>query len=484
MVQKEVKHKRVIHAFLLFSFLIEVKINGKGSDLMEENTVDIELLTSWIKKKEYKNIRHFFDETNIVDAALIVDELESEDILHLFKIIRKDIGADLLSYVSNDTIEHLTSNLNPEHIQSLMEELYSDDLNEILSELPDELVTKVLQAATPELRKQINEFLSYGESSCGSIMSVDFVIIKQSNTVLQAMKAIRRQGKLAETINVCYVVDDDKKLVGSISLKNILFAKEESIIEDIMEHDIHYVYTNDDQEEAAKLISKYDITSLPVIDSSKTVLGIITVDDILDVVEEEATEDIHKMGAMTPLDGSYIESSTKSIIMSRMPWLLVLMISATFTGSIISSNQELLVLLPSLAIFIPMLMDTAGNAGSQASAMVIRGLVVDDMGLKDFVSILIKETQVSILLGIVLFVINTLRIGIFMPSVGWSIAIMVSLTIFITILLANLVGGALPLLALVLKQDPASMAAPLITTLVDALSLTTYFLIASYFLRL
>ncbi|HET6786087.1 MAG TPA: magnesium transporter [Erysipelotrichaceae bacterium] len=446
--------------------------------------VNVELLTSWIKHKEYKNIRHFFEDTNTVDAALLVDQLAIEDLLHLFKILRKDVGADVLSYLSSDTIEHLTTNLNPEQIQSLMEELYSDDLNEILSELPDELVTKVLQAATPELRKQINEFLSYEDSSCGSIMSVDFVTLKNSSTVAQAMRAIRRQGKLAETINWCYVVDEQKKLIGSISLKDILFAKDEVIIEDIMEHDIHYVYTHDDQEEAARLISKYDITSIPVIDSSKTVLGIITVDDIFDVVEEEATEDIHKMGAMTPLEGSYVESSTMSIIMSRLPWLLVLMISATFTGSIISSNQELLVLLPSLAIFIPMLMDTAGNAGSQASAMVIRGLVVDDMGLKDFVMILVKETQVSFLLGIALFVINTLRIGLFMPQVGWGIAIMVSLTIFITILLANLVGGALPLLALVIKQDPASMAAPLITTLVDALSLTTYFLIASYFLRL
>lgn len=460
-------------------------MNEEGSGFMEEIIeVNVELLTSWIKHKEYKNIRHFFDETNIVDGALLVDQLASEDLLHLFKILRKDVGADVLSYLSSDTIEHLTSNLNPEHIQSLMEELYSDDLNEILSELPDELVTKVLQAATPELRKQINEFLSYEDSTCGSIMSVDFVTLKNSNTVAQAMRAVRRQGKLAETINWCYVVDDQKKLIGSISLKDILFAKDEVIIEEIMEHDIHFVYTHDDQEEAARLISKYDITSIPVIDSSKTVLGIITVDDILDVVEEEATEDIHKMGAMTPLVGSYVESSTKSIIMSRLPWLLVLMISATFTGSIISSNQELLVLLPSLAIFIPMLMDTAGNAGSQAAAMVIRGLVVDDMGLKDFMMILFKETQVSILLGFVLFVINTLRIGLFMPQVGWGIAIMVSLTIFITILLANLVGGALPLLALVLKQDPASMAAPLITTLVDALSLTTYFLIASYFLRL
>ena len=451
-----------------------------------EEIIDISVsqLTAWIKQKEYKNIRTFFDETNIVDGALLVDKLATEDLLHLFKIVRKDVGAELISYLNSDTIERLTYNLTSSQIQILLEEMYSDDLNEILSELPEALVTKVLQAASPEIRKQINEFLSYEPNSCGSIMSVDFVTIRDSYTVAQAMRAIRRQGKLAETINWCYVVNDDKSLIGSIGLKEILFAKDEVPVVEIMDHDVYYVYTHDDQEEAARLISKYDITCIPVIDSAKQVLGIITVDDIFDVVEEEATEDIHKMAAMTPLEGSYVESSIKSIVKSRLPWLMVLMISATFTGTIISNNQELLVLLPSLAIFIPMLMDTAGNAGSQASAMVIRGLIVDDMSVRDFFRILFKETQVSMLLGIVLFVINTLRIGFFMPDVGWGIALLVSLTIFLTIILANLVGGSLPLLAIVLKQDPASMAAPLITTLVDALSLSAYFLIATMFLRL
>ena len=451
-----------------------------------EEIIDISVsqLTAWIKQKEYKNIRTFFDETNIVDGALLVDELATEDLLHLFKIVRKDVGAELISYLNSDTIERLTYNLTSSQIQILLEEMYSDDLNEILSELPEALVTKVLQAASPEIRKQINEFLSYEPNSCGSIMSVDFVTIRDSYTVAQAMRAIRRQGKLAETINWCYVVNDDKSLIGSIGLKEILFAKDEVPVVEIMDHDVYYVYTHDDQEEAARLISKYDITCIPVIDSAKQVLGIITVDDIFDVVEEEATEDIHKMAAMTPLEGSYVESSIKSIVKSRLPWLMVLMISATFTGTIISNNQELLVLLPSLAIFIPMLMDTAGNAGSQASAMVIRGLIVDDMSVRDFFRILFKEAQVSMLLGIVLFVINTLRIGFFMPDVGWGIALLVSLTIFLTITLANLVGGSLPLLAIVLKQDPASMAAPLITTLVDAISLSAYFLIATMFLRL
>ena len=451
-----------------------------------EELIDISVsqLTAWIKQKEYKNIRTFFDETNIVDGALLVDKLATEDLLHLFKIVRKDVGAELISYLNSDTIERLTYNLTSSQIQILLEEMYSDDLNEILSELPEALVTKVLQAASPEIRKQINEFLSYEPNSCGSIMSVDFVTIRDSYTVAQAMRAIRRQGKLAETINWCYVVNDDKSLIGSIGLKEILFAKDEVPVVEIMDHDVYYVYTHDDQEEAARLISKYDITCIPVIDSAKQVLGIITVDDIFDVVEEEATEDIHKMAAMTPLEGSYVESSIKSIVKSRLPWLMVLMISATFTGTIISNNQELLVLLPSLAIFIPMLMDTAGNAGSQASAMVIRGLIVDDMSVRDFFRILFKEAQVPMLLGIVLFVINTLRIGLFMPDVGWGIALLVSLTIFLTITLANLVGGSLPLLAIVLKQDPASMAAPLITTLVDAISLSAYFLIATMFLRL
>lgn len=452
---------------------------------METNTFDtLENLALAIENKEYKRIRSYFEESHIVDIARTVDQLETQHLLLLFKILRKEIGAELLTYLDSDTVERFTTHIQGDTLQKLLEALYSDDLNEILSELPDELVMKVLNSASPELRAEINAFLSYEENSCGSIMSNEFITLRENSDVAQAMRKIQRQGKLAETISWCYVVDDKRRLTGIIELKEILFAQDETTIEDLMETDVHSVYTYDDQEEAAKLISKYDITAIPVVDSSNIILGIITVDDILDVFEEEATEDIHKMAAMSPLDDSYLKTDVISIVKSRLPWLLILMISATFTGFIVSSNKELLVLLPTLALFIPMLMDTAGNAGSQASSMVIRGIIVDDMGLKDVWAIILKELSISFLIGSVLFTINTLRIGFFMPDVGWGVALLVSFTIFIIILTANLVGGLLPLLAIWLKQDPATMAGPLITTLVDALSLIAYFTIATEFMRL
>ena len=444
---------------------------------------NFEQLSSAIEAKEYKRIRTFFDDTNIVDAATIVDPLQTDQLLHLFKVLRKEIGAELLTYLDPETVERLTNHLQPETLHKLLEELYSDDLNEILSELPDELVLRILNAASPELRKDINSFLSYEENSCGSIMSNEFITLRANSTVEQAMRSIQRQGKVAETISWCYITDDSRRLVGMVELKEILFAQDLIKIEELMEIDVHSVFTSDDQEAAAKLISKYDITAIPVVDSTGVILGIITVDDILDVFEEEATEDFHKMGAMNPLSDSYLKTATLEIVRSRLPWLLILMLSATFTGHIISNNQELLVLLPTLTIFIPMLMDTSGNAGSQASSMVIRGIIIDDMGLKDAFNIVKKEFSVSMLIGFILFIINTLRIGLFMPDVGWPVAILVSITVILVVLIANLVGGILPLVAVWLKMDPASMAGPLITTLVDALSLMTYFKMATYFMR-
>ena len=436
-----------------------------------------------IDNKEYKKIRLLFEDTNRVDAAQVVDQLDTEHLLHLFKIIRKEIGAQLLIYLDPDTVERLTSSIQPDTLQRLLEELYTDDLNEILSELPDELVYQIIGKASPELRQDINTFLSYAPNSCGSIMSTDFVTLKLGYTIDQAMRAIQRQGRLAETIHWCYVVDEQRHLVGSIELKEILFSAEDQAIEALLDRDIAYVFTTDDQEVAARDISKYDITAIPVLDTQHALVGIITVDDILDVVEEEATEDIHKMAAMTPLQEAYLKTDTKTIVKSRLPWLLILMISATLTGRVISSYQELLVIVPSLAIFIPMLMDTAGNAGSQASAMVIRGIIIDDLGLKDGLRILWKEFGVSLMIGVILFAINTLRIGLFMPNVGWMMAVFVSLSVVLVITLANVIGGMLPLIAVWFKLDPAAMAAPLITTLVDALALMTYFVLATQLLR-
>lgn len=451
---------------------------------MDDILFTCESLSLAIHNKEYKKIRALFDELNIVDAADVVNELATEDLLHLFKILRKEIGAQLLTYLDAETIERLSASLQPETLQRLLEELYSDDLNEILSELPDELVFNILHGASPELRQDINAFLSYPLNSCGSIMSTDVITLKPNYTIEQAMRAIARQGRIAETIHWCYVIDDRRRLLGSIELKEILFGADEAPIEDLMNTEIATVRTHDDQEDAARLISRYDITAIPVLDSQNALVGIITVDDILDVVEEEATEDIHKMAAITPLADTYLRTKTRTIVKARLPWLFILMVSATLTGSVISSYQELLILLPSLAIFIPMLMDTAGNAGSQAAAMVIRGIIIDDLGIKDGLRILLKEFGVSLLIGLILFIVNTVRIGVFMPELGWTMAFFVSLSVVLVILMANVLGGMLPLIAVWFKLDPAAMAAPLITTMVDALALVAYFALATQLLRI
>jgi magnesium transporter len=451
---------------------------------MDDILFTCESLSLAIHNKEYKKIRSMFDELNIVDAADVVNELATEDLLHLFKVLRKEIGAQLLTYLDAETIERLSASLQPETLQRLLEELYSDDLNEILSELPDELVFNILHGASPELRQDINAFLSFPLNSCGSIMSTDVITLKLNYTIEQAMRAIARQGRIAETIHWCYVIDDQRRLLGSIELKEILFGADETPIEALMNSEIATVRTHDDQEDAARLISRYDITAIPVLDSQNALVGIITVDDILDVVEEEATEDIHKMAAITPLVDSYLKTKTRTIVKARLPWLFILMVSATLTGSVIASYQELLILLPSLAIFIPMLMDTAGNAGSQAAAMVIRGIIIDDLGMKDGLRILLKEFGVSILIGLILFGVNTVRIGVFMPELGWTMAFFVSLSVVLVILMANVLGGMLPLIAVWFKLDPAAMAAPLITTMVDALALVAYFALATQLLRM
>ncbi len=436
-------------------------------------------LSQLLQNRQFRILREIFEEYNVVDLAALVDRMPVDEITALFKILPKDKGAELLSYLDPDILEELTNNFTAAQIGGLLEHLFIDDLSDILSELPDELVKKVLSSATPEQRSDINALLSYKENSCGSIMSIDVVTLNLGDSVKEAMATIKKQGKMAETINWCYVVDPKGKLIGYVSLKDILFAKDDAMIEELIDYDVPQVKTEDDQEKAAKLISKYDITAIPVTDLEGILLGIITVDDVLDVVTEEATEDIQKMAAIIPLEDSYVETGIFPMFKSRITWLLVLMISATFTGSIINANNQLLVHITSLAIFIPMLMDTAGNAGSQSSTMVIRGIVVDDMGVKDFVKILWKELRVSFLAGGVLFAVNTLRIGLFMPEVGWTLALVVSATVFIVITLANLVGGLLPLLALAMKQDPAAMASPLITTVIDAVSLTVYFMIAA-----
>lgn len=450
--------------------------------MFELPPITTELLASLIDEKKVEDLRYIFDEINEVDLADAIAELSKAQALFIFKTISKEITAVVFSYLPIDKQEELVEAFSGPQIKTLLESAHLDDVVDFLEEMPDQIVRKVLQNATESQRSEINILLSYKENSAGTLLTTRYVELDENDSVATAMSKVRKQGKSAEAINTCYVINQQNRLIGTVTIKDIMVSNEDVSISELMETDIVWVNTKDDREDVVKVFSRYDLSIVPVVNDQFCLVGIITADDVIDVIEEEATEDIHLMAAIRPLEGSYLKTSGFDMFKSRIPWLLVLMISATFTGSIISYNDNLLILLPSLVNFIPMLMDTAGNAGSQASAMVIRGIVVDGLSVADFYKVLFKELRSSLLTGLVLFVVNTTRILIFMPEIGWPFAVMVSLSVYVTIILANLIGGSLPLLALVFKIDPAAMSGPVITTIVDAIALVVYFGIATNFL--
>lgn len=452
--------------------------------MIDIDQVNVDSLIELIDTRNIKDLRYLFDEVNTVDLAELVEQLKDEQILFLFKTLKKDISAQIFTYLSNDVKEDIIQSFTSGEIKSMLDNLYSDDIVDFLEEMPANVVRHVLLAATSEQREEINLLLSYPENSAGSLMSLAFVELKAKDTIESALKKVKQQGKKAETIQVSFVIDSMRKLVGTISLRKMLFAKDSDLIEDLMDIDMIFVETHDDQESVAKVFAKYDMNVIPVVNDEQRLIGIMTVDDIIDVVQEEITEDIHKMAAVVPLDESYMETSALNISKSRVPWLLVLMISATFTGNIIAGFEDRLSLIPALAYFIPMIMGAGGNAGSQASSMVIRGIAIDQLSSKDYWKVLSKELGVAFLCGLVLFSANLARLILFMPSTDIKVDLVVSATLFLTILVAKLVGGLLPLLAKSIKQDPAAMAAPLITTIVDAVALLIYFNLAVSILQI
>lgn len=442
------------------------------------------MLKNLISEQQVKKLRELFDEYNIIDLAEMVAQLDVEEVMFLFKTLRKEVSAELFTYLPNEVKAQMITSFTSGQIKSMIENLYTDDLVDFLQDLPANLIRQILKEADQEQRAEINLLLSYPTYSAGSLMSLDFVELKAEDSVKQAIQKIKRQGKTAETIQVCFVVDEQRNLVGSVSLRTILFAQDDFSIKDVMDIDVIHATTRDDQEYVAKLMQRYDMTVCPIVNDELKLIGIVTIDDMIDVLEEEVTEDIQKMAAIIPLEGSYLERSLFKIVKSRITWLLILMVSATLTGGIIGGFEEKIALLPALAFFIPMIMATAGNAGIQASTMVIRGIIVDQLDTRDIFKILSKELAVSILSGSVIFVANILRVVIFMPDVDFTVHIVVSLTMFFMMFISNMTGGLLPLLAKKLRQDPAAMAAPLITTIVDALALLIYFTLALMFLGL
>ena len=389
--------------------------------------------------------------------------------------------------LDSDQQELLIQGFSNTELKEVLDELYLDDTVDIVEEMPANVVKRILRHSDPEMRKSINEILKYPEDSAGSIMTTEFVDLKATMTVEDAFKRIRRTGPDKETINICYVIDEGRHLIGLLSIRTLLLSEEDDIIADIMERNIISVQTLDDQEVVARTLSKYDFLALPVVDTENRLVGIVTVDDAMDVLQDEVTEDIEKMAAMLPSDKPYLKTSTLETYPARIPWLLLLMISATFTGQIISSFESALAAATVLTAYIPMLMDTGGNCGSQASVTVIRGLSLSEIEFSDIFRVIWKEIRVAVVCGVTLAAANFIKLMlvdrlIFHNPITFPVAAVICCTMVCTVLCAKVVGCALPLLAKKIGFDPAVMASPFITTIVDAISLLIYFQFATMIL--
>ena len=445
-----------------------------------------EIFERLLQDKQYKAIKSIFDTLNPVDIAELFPELDEKDMVILFRLIPKERAAEVFTYLGQEEEQVLLLALTDTEIKGIMDDMFIDDAVDVIEEMPANVVERML-ALSGEKRTAINTILNYPEDSAGSIMTLEYISLLPSMTIGDALKKVKSAGIRSETVYTCYVVEKHK-LLGIITAKDLLTCDDSEKISDVMETNIISVKTHTDKEEVAALFNKYDFLSLPVVDNEFCIVGIVTVDDAMDVLQEEAEEDFQKMAAITPTDKPYLRTTTFSIWKSRIPWLLILMVSATFTGIIISSFEDALSKLVVLTAFIPMLMDTGGNSGSQASVTIIRGLSLGEIGVKDVFKVMWKEFRVSILCGISLAAAAFLKVilidGLLMGNsdVSVTVALVVALTLWLTVICAKLIGCSLPIVAKKLGFDPAVMASPFITTIVDAVSLLVYFGFAKMFL--
>ncbi len=436
----------------------------------------IEKVFELLSEGNFKELKQLLNESNESDVAECLDELSKEDLAIVFRLLKKDEAVDIFSYMSSDTQEKLVETLSDQEVAAIVSKLYIDDAADLIDELPANLVSKVLQNASPTKRKAINEILKYPEDSAGSIMTVEYVDIKSGLTVKECFDRIRRIGLNKETVYTLYVVDADRRLIGVTTVKELLMRDYDTCINDFMEDNVITVTTNEDKEEVAKMFDKYDFLALPVVDNENRLVGIVTVDDAMDVMSEENEEDFEIMAAMTPSEDDYLKESVITQYKNRIVWLLVLMLSSIITGKIITNYEVTFSAIPLLVSFIPMLMDTGGNCGSQASTMVIRALATDEIEPKDVLKVWWKEARIGVMCGVTLGLVNGIRIFIQYHDLG--IAIVIACTLCLTAVLAKSLGCFLPLLAKAIHLDPAYMASPLITTITDACSLAIYFNIA------
>ena len=437
----------------------------------------LEKIEELIKEKNYSKIRELLIEMNEHDIALILEELPQKELIKLFRVLPKDIAADVFSCLETDTQANVITSLSDNEAADIINEMAADDATDLIDEMPANVVSKILSKVDKGTRRDINQLLKYPDNSAGSVMTVEYLDFKEYNTVKDAIKKIRHEYEDMETINTCFVTDKSRKLVGLIHLKDLVVNSEERSLKEIMDEDVISVNTLMDQEKVAEVIKDYDLTSVPVVDSENKLVGIITIDDIIDIIEEETTEDIEKMAAILPTEKSYLKLSIFDIWKSRIPWLLLLMVSATFTGKIIQHYEESLAAMVILTSFIPMIMDTGGNAGGQASATIIRGLSLNDIEFSDILKVIWKEIRVSFFVGLTLAIANFAKL-LLIDGVTTSVALVVCSTLILTVCVAKVIGCSLPIIAKKLGFDPAVMASPFITTIVDAISLFIYFSIA------
>lgn len=436
--------------------------------------LDINELISLLDQKKLRELKDELITYNEADIAIFFEEVDDVQAAAIFRILPKDIAAETFSFFSSDLQNKIINSMTNSEITEIVEKLYIDDVVDMLEELPANVVKKVMVNVPKNRRDIINQYLQYPEDSAGSIMTAEYISIKKENTVGSAIKTIRRKGINSESIYTVYITDAQRRLEGFVSVRTLLVNSDSTNIVDLLEEDVIYVTTTDDQEDVARKFAKYGFLSLPVVDQERRLVGIVTIDDAVDVLEEEATEDFEKMAAMAPSEKPYLKSTIWEISKNRFPWLLFLMLSATITGLIINKYEALLAAISGVMAFVPMLTDAGGNAGSQSSTMIIRGLSIGEVSTEDYGKIFLKEFGVSVIVGIALALVNFLRI-IIIGSLSVKIALTVSLSLVVTIIIAKSVGGLLPIVAKKLNMDPAIMAAPLITTIVDTLSLLVYF---------
>lgn len=443
---------------------------------MENKVLDL------LREKKYQELHTVFQEMNSADIAQQLEDFESGDLATVYRLLSKETAAETFAYLDTDMKERLIHTMTDKELNEVISRLFLDDTVDLVEEMPANVVKRILKTADPSQRQQINELLNYPSDSAGSVMTTEFVDFKAGMTVEEAFTRIRKTGVNKETIYTCYVLDDSRRLIGIVTVKDLLLAEPQRHLSDIMETNLITVHTLEDQEEAVRKFNKYDLLALPVVDNEGRMVGIITIDDAVDVLQEENTEDFEKMAAMNPTEDTYFRTSVFRHARNRIVWLLVLMLSATVTGMMTMKYEAAFSTLPLLVAFIPMLTDTGGNCGSQSATLIIRGMAVEEIHMKDFFRVLWKEIRVAGLVGIVLALVNGARILLQYHNAG--MAVVIGLTLLAVVMMSKVLGCILPMAAKKLKLDPAMMAAPLITTIVDTCSLLIYFNIAIHLLNL